>query len=299
MTPAQTLRQLIARPGMLRMPGAYDALSARIIAANGFQAIVVGGYAATGSLLGEPDMGQMTLHDYADHYGRIAQAVAIPVFADADTGFGGPNNVRRCVRAFERAGVAGMFIEDQTFPKRCGYLPGKAVIPAEQMVAKIVAALDARSSDDFFFCARTDAAGVEGLDAAIERGRLYAQAGADMVMVQGADSLDDLQRVCREVAGPQLANASQARAGAATALANLEAAGAAAVMLPSLALYAAAAAVDRTMAALHRDDAVDAAAGSLMSLDRYNDLVGLDAHQAREERYDRTAAGLAADVRTR
>ena len=218
MTPGRKLRELIARPGMLRMPGAYDALSARIIEANGFEAIVVGGYAASGVLLGEPDVGQMTLHDYVDHYGRIAQAIGIPVFADADTGFGGPNNVRRCVRAFERAGIAGMFVEDQAFPKRCGYLPGKTLIPAEQMIAKIVAALDARLSDDFFFVARTDAAGVEGLDAAIERGRLYAQAGADMVMVQGADTADDLRRVCREVAGPQLANVSQARGRAAATL---------------------------------------------------------------------------------
>lgn len=297
MTPGRKLRELIARPGMLPMPGAYDALSARIIEANGFEAIVVGGYAASGVLLGEPDVGQMTLHDYVDHYGRIAQAVAIPVFADADTGFGGPNNVRRCVRAFERAGIAGMFVEDQAFPKRCGYLPGKTLIPAEQMVAKIVAALDARLGDDFFFVARTDAAGVEGLDAAIERGRLYAQAGADMVMVQGADTAADLRRVCREVAGPQLANVSQARGRAAAPLPELEAAGAAAVTFPSFALYAAAAAVDRAMAALRRDGSIDAVADDLMSLGRYNELVGLEAYNAREQHYDETAASLARGVR--
>ena len=299
MTPGRKLRELIARPGMLRMPGAYDALSARIIEANGFEAIVVGGYAASGVLLGEPDVGQMTLHDYVDHYGRIAQAIGIPVFADADTGFGGPNNVRRCVRAFERAGIAGMFVEDQAFPKRCGYLPGKTLIPAEQMIAKIVAALDARLSDDFFFVARTDAAGVEGLDAAIERGRLYAQAGADMVMVQGADTADDLRRVCREVAGPQLANVSQARGRAAATLPELEAAGAAAVTFPSFALYAAAAAVDRAMAALRRDGALDAVADDLMSLARYNELVGLDAYNAREQHYDETAAALARGTHAR
>jgi len=297
MTPGRRLRELIARPGMLSMPGAYDALSARIIEANGFEAIVVGGYAASGSLRAEPDVGQMTLHDYVDHYGRIAQAVDIPVFADADTGFGGPNNVRRCVRAFERAGLAGMFVEDQAFPKRCGYLPGKTLIPAEQMVAKILAALDARRSDDFFFVARTDAAGVDGLDAAIERGRLYVQAGADMVMVQGADTPDDMRRVCREVSGPQLANVSQARGKAVATLAELEAAGAAAVTFPSFALYAAAAAVDRAMAALRRDGTLDGYGGELMTLARYNELVGLDAHLERERRYDESAAALAAGVR--
>lgn len=297
MTPGRRLRELIARPGMLSMPGAYDALSARIIEANGFDAIVVGGYAASGSLRAEPDVGQMTLHDYVDHYGRIAQAVDIPVFADADTGFGGPNNVRRCVRAFERAGLAGMFVEDQAFPKRCGYLPGKTLIPAEQMVAKIFAALDARRNDDFFFVARTDAAGVDGLDAAIERGRLYVQAGADMVMVQGADTPDDMRRVCRDVSGPQLANVSQARGKAVATLAELEAAGAAAVTFPSFALYAAASAVDRAMAALRRDGTLDAFTGELMTLARYNELVGLDAHLERERRYDESAAALAAGVR--
>jgi len=192
-----------------------------------------------------------------------------------------------------------MFVEDQAFPKRCGYLPGKTLIPAEQMIAKIVAALDARLSDDFFFVARTDAAGVEGLDAAIERGRLYAQAGADMVMVQGADTADDLRRVCREVAGPQLANVSQARGRAAATLPELEAAGAAAVTFPSFALYAAAAAVDRAMAALRRDGARDAVADDLMSLARYNELVGLDAYNAREQHYDETAAALARGTHAR
>ena len=299
MTPGRRLRELIARPGTLPMPGAYDALSARIIEAHGFEAIVVGGYAASGSLRAEPDVGQMTLHDYVDHYGRIAQAVEVPVFADADTGFGGPNNVRRCVRAFERAGIAGMFVEDQAFPKRCGYLPGKTLIPADQMVAKIFAALDARANDDFFFVARTDAAGVDGLDAAIERARLYVQAGADMVLVQGADTPDDMRRVCREVAGPQLANVSQARGKAGATLPELEAAGAAAVTFPSFALYAAAAAVDRAMAALRRDGTMDGYAGDLMTLARYNELVGLDAHLEREKRYDESAAALAAGVQAR
>jgi 2,3-dimethylmalate lyase len=297
-TPGKRLRELVARPGMFMMPGAYDALSARIIEANGFEAIVVGGYAASGSLRAEPDVGQMTLQDYVDHYGRIAQAVDIPVFADADTGFGGPNNVRRCVRAFERAGLAGMFVEDQSFPKRCGYLPGKTLIPPEQMVAKIYAALDARQNDDFFFVARTDAAGVDGLDAGIERGRIYVEAGADMVMVQGADTPDDMRRVVREVAGPQLANVSQARGKAVATLAELEAAGAAAVTFPSFALYAAASAVDRAMATLKRDGTIDAFTGELMTLARYNELVGLNEHLEREQRYDEAAARLAAGIST-
>jgi methylisocitrate lyase len=291
--PGRRLRELIAQPNITLMPGAYDALSARIIAKHGFECLVGGGYAATGTLLGEPDVGQMTLHDYVDHYGRIAQAVDVPVFTDADTGFGGPNSVRRAVRAFERAGIAGMFVEDQQSPKRCGYLPGKTLIPVEQMIAKIKAALDARMDDDFFFVARTDAAAVLGLDAAIERGRLYMEAGADMVLLQGADEPDDFRRVAREVPGPRFANMSNARGKAATTIAELEKLGAAVVTFPSLALYAAATAVDRTMATLARTRSLEGIVEDLMTVDDYNRIVGLDEHNERERRYDEAATTLA------
>src|SRR5690242_16730528 len=174
----QKLRDLLAAPALTVLPGAYDALSARIIERAGFDAILAGGYAANGAMLGQADMGQSNMRDYADHYARICAAVEIPVFVDADTGFGGVNNVRQMIRAFEAAGVAGMFFSDQVFPNRCGYLPGKQVIPVEPMLAKIKAALDARCDPDFFIAARTDAAGVEGLDAAIERCQLFVAAGA-------------------------------------------------------------------------------------------------------------------------
>src|SRR5579885_2008119 len=180
---------------LVLMPGAYDALSARIIEAEGFEAICAGGYAAIGSMLAQPDMGQSNMRDYADHYARIAAAVEIPVYVDADTGFGGVNNVRQTVRAFEAAGVAGLFFSDQVFPNRCGYLPGKQIVPVEQMLAKIKAALDARRDADFFIAARTDAAGVDGLNAAIERCQLFMAAGADMAKPQGVDTIADIRRV--------------------------------------------------------------------------------------------------------
>ena len=138
-------RQLLINPGLLVMPGVYDALSARIAVAAGFEAIAAGGYAAVGSMLGGPDMGQSNMRDYADHYARICAAVEVPVTVDADTGFGDVHNVRQMVRSFEAAGVAGLMIGDQVFPNRCGYMPGKAVVPVEQMLAKLKAALDARS----------------------------------------------------------------------------------------------------------------------------------------------------------
>jgi 2-methylisocitrate lyase-like PEP mutase family enzyme len=291
--PGRRLRELIAQPNITLMPGAYDALSARIIVKHGFEVMVAGGYAATGTLLGEPDVGQMTMHDYVDQYGRIAQAVEVPVFTDADTGFGGPNNVRRTVRAFERAGIAGMFVEDQQSPKRCGYLPGKTLIPAEQMIAKIKAALDARIDDDFFFVARTDAAAIYGLDEAIDRAQRYMEAGADMVLLQGADEPDDFRRVMREVPGPRFANMSNARGKVATTIAELEKLGASVVSFPSLPLYAAATAVDRAMETLARTRSLTGIVEDLITVDDYNKIVGLDEHNERERRYDEAAAVLA------
>src|SRR5262249_22468104 len=152
------LRKLLDEPRLTLMTGAYDALSARLIDVDGFLAMVAGGYAAIGSLLAQGDGGQSNMRDYADHYGRIAAAVEIPVFVDADTGFGGANNIRQMVRAFEAAGVAALFLSDQVFPNRCGYLPGKQIVPIEQMLAQIKAALDPRRDADPFVAARPHAA---------------------------------------------------------------------------------------------------------------------------------------------
>jgi len=266
------------------MPGAYDALSARLIVRAGFPAVMAGGFAAAGTLLGEPDAGQMTLNDYADHYGRIAAAIDVPLFVDADTGFGGPNSVRRTVRAFWRAGVAGLFMEDQTMPKRCGYIAGKSVVPVDEMVAKIRAALSAREDEGFVVCARTDAWSVLGAEAAIERARAYRAAGADMTFVQGADELADLARVCAAVPGPQLANLSHASARAQPALEAIVATGAAAVMFPSATLFAAAGGVERALAALRTGGCFAAAEPDFLTADSYNRVVDLDAFIAREAR---------------
>src|SRR5476651_2668514 len=165
MTVRKKLKAIMAGKKLVLMPGAYDALSARVIEAEGFEAIVAGGYAGVGSMLAQADMGQSNMRDYAGHYGRICDAVEIPVYAEA--GVGSVNNVRQMVRAFEAAGVSGLFISDQVFPNRCGYLPGKQIVPVEQMLAKLNAALDARRDPDLFIAARTDAASIEGVEAAI------------------------------------------------------------------------------------------------------------------------------------
>src|SRR6202790_3270528 len=240
-------RELMAQACLTLMPGAYDAMSARIIEAQGFEAVTAGGYAAVGSMLAQPDTGQSNMRDYADHYARICAAVELPVYVDGDTGFGGVNNARQMVRGFEAAGVAGFFISDQTFPNRCGYLPGKQVVPVEEMLAKIKAMLDARRDPDLLICARTDATSVEGLNAAVERCQLFMEAGADMAKPMGVDTIDAIKRIIREVRGPHMETLSQAAGGKHRDLNEPEQAGVAAVSFPSVALFAAAQAVRTAM----------------------------------------------------
>jgi methylisocitrate lyase len=291
-------RELLAAPDVLIIPGAYDALSARLIERAGFEAVTAGGYAAVGSMLAEPDLGQSTMRDYADHYARICGAVSVPVTVDGDTGFGGVNNVRHMVRAFEAAGAAAFFISDQVFPNRCGYLPGKQVIPVDEMLAKVKAAVDARRDESFVVGARTDAAGVLGLDEAIERCCLFVQAGADIAKPQGVDSREDIARVLREVPGPHIATLSQAAGKHKLDIADLRVLGVAAVSLPSVALFAAASAVKRVLAALKREDALGAVASSLITLEDYYDLTGLHALTTREQDYQQAAHSMISKQRS-
>jgi methylisocitrate lyase len=292
MTARKKFRAIMAGKKLVLMPGAYDALSARIIESEGFEGVVAGGYAAVGSMLAQADMGQSNMRDYADHYGRICDAVQIPVYVDADTGFGGVNNVRQMVRAFEAAGVAGLFLSDQVFPNRCGYLPGKQIVSTEQMLAKLKAALDARRDPDLFIAARTDAAALEGVEAAIARCQLFMEAGADMAKPMGVDTIPEIKRVLREVGGPHMATLSQAAGPKARSLPDLEAAGVCSATFPSLPLFAAAKAVRDSIRTLKRENSLAACQDQVVTLDEYYDLVGLKPLLAREERYDKEAAAL-------
>ncbi len=292
MTARKKFRAIMAGKKLVLMPGAYDALSARIIESEGFEGVVAGGYAAVGSMLAQADMGQSNMRDYADHYGRICDAVQIPVYVDADTGFGGVNNVRQMVRAFEAAGVAGLFLSDQVFPNRCGYLPGKQIVSTEQMLAKLKAALDARRDPDLFIAARTDAAALEGVEAAIARCQLFMEAGADMAKPMGVDTIPEIKRVLREVGGPHMATLSQAAGPKARSLEELEAAGVVAATFPSLPLFAAANAVRNVLRLLKRDNSLAPCQEHLVPLDDYYGLVGLKPLLTREEAYDKAAAAL-------
>lgn len=200
------LRALFEAPELLIMPGAHDALSAKLVERAGFGAVIMGGFPVTGSLLAAPDSSQLGLIELAEHYRRVSGAIDIPLFADGDTGFGNVSNVRRTTVEFERAGVSGFFIEDQLFPKRCGHTPGKAVIPAAEMAAKIKAATDARVDDDLVIMARTDALAVEGLSAAIDRAGLYRDAGADVLFVEAPTSVEEMRKIITELGGLHMAN---------------------------------------------------------------------------------------------
>src|ERR1043165_2326895 len=186
--PAARLRELLSRPGCIVAPGVADALVARLVELEGFDAVYMTGFGTSLTRLGQPDVGLLTATEMVANAARLADAGDIPLVADADTGYGNPINTRRTIRDYERAGVAGVHIEDQVWPKRCGHLAGKRVIPTAEMVAKIRAACDARIDADFTIIARCDAIAMEGLEAALERGKKYREAGADMLFIEAARS---------------------------------------------------------------------------------------------------------------
>ena len=194
-------RQLLSQEGVVVLPGVYDALSVRLAEQAGFPAACITGYGVEATLLGRPDIGLTTLTEIVDHARRIASAVNIPVFCDADTGFGGIINVYRAVREFEAAGIVGVHIEDQTSPKRCGGMAGRSVVPIEEMVSKIRAMIEARQDPDFVIMARTDAREPHGVDEAIRRLNAYLEAGADAVLAAEHYEPEELARLARSVKG--------------------------------------------------------------------------------------------------
>jgi len=205
MSKASELRELLRQNGMITAPGAYDCITARTVQQAGFSAVYMTG-AGTAAALGYPDYGLITMSEMVENAGRIAAAVSVPVIADADTGYGNELNVVRTVREYEQRGVAGIHIEDQGFPKKCGHLENKAIIPLEDYVAKIRAAVSAKRDGDFLIIARTDARAVLGFEEAIRRANASMDAGADMAFVEAAESLEEVSAVPRLVRGPCLLN---------------------------------------------------------------------------------------------
>ncbi len=244
------LRQMLKEPGIIVAPGAYDGFSARLIEAAGFKALYMTGAGTAASHLGQPDLGLTTLTEMATHASHIAACVSLPVIADADTGYGNVLNVVRTVREYERAGVAGLHLEDQVAPKKCGHIAGKQVIPTEEFCDKIRAAVEYRTDGDFVVIARTDARAVTGLDDAIERGNRYAEAGADVIFVEAPQSEDEIQRVAREVKAPLLANMVIGGKTPAVKASELERLGFKIAIFPAVCMAAAIPAMERALAYL-------------------------------------------------
>jgi carboxyvinyl-carboxyphosphonate phosphorylmutase len=276
-SPRARLRELLAAPDPVVAPGAYDALSARLIEQAGFGVVYMTGFGTTASLIGRPDVGLLSGTEMADNARRIAAAVDVPVIADADTGYGNAINVLRTVREYEQAGVAGLHLEDQVHPKKCGHMSGKAVIDTAEMVGKIEAAAAARRDPDLLLIARTDAAAVEGLDAAIARARRYRDAGADLLFVEAPTSEDDIARVAGELAGvaPLVFNWAEGGRTPPIPLARIAELGFALVLFPIGTLLAATAGIRALLQTLRADGTPAAAMPGLPTFSGFTDLIGL------------------------
>ena len=200
------IRELLEQPGIICSLGAHDVLTAVLIEQTGFESVFMGGFGTSASLNGYPDLNFLGLMEMVDATRRMSHRVSIPVIADADTGHGDIHNVMRCVEEFEGAGAAGIILEDQAFPKRCGHFGGNQVIETSEMVTKFKAAVAARTDDDFIFVARTDARGTHNLDEAIDRVNRYCDAGADIAFIEAPLSIDEMEEICKRVEYPKLVN---------------------------------------------------------------------------------------------
>jgi len=267
------------------MPGAHDALSARIVEMTGFKAFTVGGYSASATLLGRPDVSLLCLTEMVDHIARLADAVEIPMLADGDTGHGNVVNVMRTVKEMERAGAAGLFIEDQLFPKRCGHMEGKQVIPPSEMVAKIKAAVDTRTDPDFVIMARTDSLAIYGLGDAVERGNLYREAGADIIFVEAPRNVDEMRAITRGVKAPNLANNIEGGRTPLLSAKELEEIGYSAVIFPVAATYAVSRAVKELMGEIYREGTSRGFFDRMTLFKEFNELIGLPRIREAERKY--------------
>ncbi|MBI3045079.1 MAG: isocitrate lyase/PEP mutase family protein [Betaproteobacteria bacterium] len=288
-TPRKRLRKRLASGPVIIAPGIYDAYGARLVEQAGFEAAYMTGNGVSASLLGRPDVGLVDLTLVTGHARRVASCVDIPLICDADTGYGNAVNVRHAVREFEAAGVAAIHIEDQETPKRCGHLPGaRPVIGLSEAVGKVEAALAARRDPDFIIIARTDVASGEGVPAAIERAKAFHEAGADVLFVELKNSptiVEDMKRVTQSVDAPFLVNIDGGGTLGALAVPEIEALGFRIAIYPGLERYAAGYAVKETLSALKRDGSTKAVRERMLTMQQYNQVLGLADVEEWEKKY--------------
>jgi len=281
------VHKALADSANIVFPGVYDALSAKMAERVGCRLVFVSGYAVSATLIGEPDFGLLTQSEVIDRARRICRSVSIPVIVDADTGYGNPLNVIRTVQELIEAGAAGCFLEDQQWPKRCGHMRGKKVIPKDEYLNKIRAAVDAKQDADFFIVARTDAIASLGIDAAIERAEAARTLGADATFVEAPRTIDELTEVGRRAPKPTVANmVEQGRTPVLPQqeLANL---GFQLILYPLTGLYASAKALETVYTHLQVNGTTTGHEDQLLSFERFNDLIGVDQKYAEADKYDK------------
>jgi methylisocitrate lyase len=283
-SPGTRLRRALAeRPIMI--PGAFNALTAKLAERLGFAAVYLSGGALSAGWAGLPDIGLLTQTEFAEQAAVLARATGLPLLCDADTGFGEAVNVERTVRLFEEAGAAGLHLEDQVLPKRCGHLTGKAVVDADAMVAKLRAAVASRRDPDFVIVARTDARSVEGFDAAVGRARAYRAAGADLIFPEALESADEFARFAAAVDAPLLANMTEFGRGPLLDFATLTGLGYRAALYPLTAFRAAMKAAEETLIALRDHGTQRGQLDRMQTRAELYDLLGYSNWETRDRAY--------------
>lgn len=285
MSTRKKLRSLVEQRRGLLVPGVFNALSARVVEDLGFEALYVSGAGISNMFLGLPDQGFVGLNEIADHTARIRDAVGLPLLVDADTGFGNALNVRHAVRVLERAGADCIQLEDQLAPKRCGHFSGKEVVPLDEAVGKIKAAVDARTDADLLIMARTDACATEGFEAALERAHKLGEAGADILFVEAVQSMQDIKSLPDRLAKPQLMNlviGGKTPIAGAQELAQM---GFAVILYANAALQGAVAGMQRALVALRDSGRLDEDPTLVVPFDERQRLVGKPQWDVLEERY--------------
>jgi methylisocitrate lyase len=281
------LRALLQRPGLIIAPGVYDALSARICEMVGFEAVSHSGYGTAAATLGQPDIGLLDMTEMVRQVGSVANAVEIPVLGDADTGFGNAVNAYRTVREYSRAGAAGLFIEDQVLPKRCGHMRGKQVISMPEMLGKLRAAMDARNECDpaFVIMCRIDAIAVNGFDDALDRAKAAVDLGVDMIFVEAMETREQMERVGREIRAPLMLNLIEGGRTPLVTYRDAEEMGFKYVVPALTALSAAAKGMYDVMRRVREEGVSDGYLDRLFSFREFAQIVRLERFRAMEERY--------------
>ena len=280
------LQELLQKPDILVLPGVYDALTAKIAAEVGFEALVMGGYSIAASRLGQPDVGYLSMMEMTQALKGIVDATELPVFADGDTGYGNALSVRRTMQEYERAGAAAVLFEDQVWPKRCGHMAGKQVIEAAEHARKLRAAADARTDSDFLLIARTDARAVNGLDDAIERGKLYLANGAEALFIEAPQNIGELETIARAFPDTVLiANMIEGGRTPNLTAKDLENIGFKIVFWPCSALYVITQAFKEALTVLHETGTTKGYEEKMMHFSDFNRFIGLESYMELEKRY--------------